>query len=145
MLQTAKFAVVSGISTGTDYVVLGGMLHLLPANARLSILAVAFGYMAGVLMHFCLTRQYVFAPSPHSPRVEFLLVVFIGLIGLGLTEGIVYWGMSYFNLPIFLAKTLAVLLVFGWNFQARRRWVYREPDDQQMADRTTEVFRASKK
>jgi len=125
-VKLARFAVVSGVSTGVDYVILIALHELLPAGALSLSVAVACGYLAGVVAHFTLARQYVFPPSSFDPAVEFGLVGLIGLVGLGLTEAIVCAGVTWCGLPVLLTKTAAVGLVFGWNFFARHQWVYRE-------------------
>ena len=127
-VQVLKYLLVSGVTTGIDYAVLFGLRHALPSGQLAVAVAVAAGYLAGVLVHFHLTRRYIFAPSAFHRVAEFLLVVLIGACGLGLTEGIIYAAMRGFGWPLFLAKSAAVPIVFLWNFSARRWWVYRTTD-----------------
>jgi len=124
--QIAKFTAVSGLSTGVDYAVLLTLHLALPVGQVFVFIAVAAGYLAGILSHFFLSRRFVFTPSAYRPAIEFILVLLIGVTGLGLTEGIVFLGTLGLGWHLLPAKTAAVGIVFGWNFLARRWWVYRE-------------------
>lgn len=124
-VRLAKFAAVSGVSTGVDYAILFGLLAMLPKGHAAMFAAVAAGYLAGVLVHFFLSRRFVFSPSSYVPAAEFSLVVFIGLVGLGLNEAVVFLGVAWLHRSVLLSKTAAVGLGFVWNFCARHWWVYR--------------------
>jgi putative flippase GtrA len=57
--------------------------------------------------------------------VEFSLIVGVFLVALGLTEGVALELHHTLGWSIFLAKAVAVVAVFFWNYCARRYFIYR--------------------
>ena len=124
-LSIMRFLIVSFISTAVDYAVLFLLYARLPHTAPCSFLAVAAGYLVGTSVNFVLARRMVFQPSRFQMHVEFLLVATVAGIGLALTELITLFLTFHFGWHVLLAKTAAVLIVFCWNFLARRCLIYR--------------------
>lgn len=125
-----RFGLVSTLSTILDYAVLFALLALLPSQLDIKKhLAVSLGYLLGTLVNFVLARRMVFRPTSYLPHVEFLLVAAVAAIGLGLTDLITIALNERAGLGMFIAKTVAVLIVFFWNFLARRYLIYRHAGD----------------
>jgi putative flippase GtrA len=123
-LQIVRFGMVSGFSTVVDYSTLGLLTLLIPSGAAFVSLSVAVAYLAGTTTHFAVSRRLVFRPSRFAKPLEFLLVLTVAVIGLGLTEAITLALNIRLGWNLFLAKSLSVCLVFFWNFLARRHLVY---------------------
>ena len=64
-----------------------------------------------------------------TPRVgralEFLGYAVIGLIGLGLTEALLYFFTEIVHFHFMLSKIVASAVVLFWNFFARKVFLYR--------------------
>lgn len=133
-LQVFRFGIVSTISTVLDYMVLAltaRLLHLGAASMSHSsqvATAVAVGYLVGTLVNFCAARRWVFRGSSMSFTAELCSVFIVGAIGLVLTEIITVSLTSHMHLQLMAAKTVAVAVVFFWNFFARRMLIYRPND-----------------
>lgn len=126
-LPIMRFFLVSSISTIVDYVVLYLLTVRLPHTSMFTLLAVAAGYLVGTIVNFVLARHIVFRPSAMRTYNEFLLVAIVAGIGLGLTVLITLVLKDNYGWPVLLAKTAAIVIVFFWNFLARRYLIYRHP------------------
>ncbi|MHB9026636.1 MAG: GtrA family protein [Armatimonadota bacterium] len=125
-LPMLRFLVVSTISTIIDYLVLFALVALLPDSTAMTAVAIAVGYLVGTVINFVLARAWVFTPTRMPVSLEFILVAIIGAIGLGLTELVTLWIDTHLGWHLLLAKTAAVVLVFCWNYLARRYLIYRK-------------------
>ena len=124
--EIVRFAVVSGFTTALDYAILGTLAKVLPHKAVFTMVAVAAGYLVGTIVHFVLSRRFVFKPSSFATHVEFSLVIAVSVVGLVLTEVITLFLHAKFGWDLYMAKTVSVVIVFFWNYLARRHVVYRE-------------------
>lgn len=134
--QTVRFGIISVFTALIDYVVLIILSHLLPHSPAYLSLAVASGYSLGTIVHFFAARKYVFSPTQHHVGVEFMMVFVVGIIGLGLTEVIVIFlemwlraGITNHDMRVMVAKAIAIVIVFFWNYGARRMLIYNQSRD----------------
>ena len=115
-----SFAIVGAINTVVDVAVLkiGLVFHL---NLGL---AVALGYFAGMTCGFLLSSRYVFEKD--YSRDRYLKFAVISLIGFSLTELIVesLSGWQHIASPL-MAKGVAVVLVFFWNYFMSKKWAFK--------------------
>jgi putative flippase GtrA len=124
-----RFGLVSVAATALDYAVLLGALRLLAPGGHpdtaATAAATAAGYLVGTLVNYAIARRWVFRPSAHAPAREFALVLAVQGVGLALTEALTV-GLSQHgpHWSVLLAKTVAVVLVFFWNYLGRRLLVY---------------------
>lgn len=81
----------------------------------------ALGFSAGLVVNFFLSERFVFQdPSIANPRLRFVLYAIIGVVGLGLL-GLLMWVLvDLFGVSYVVAKVLATVVVYAWNFLARR-------------------------
>lgn len=79
------------------------------------------GFVAGLLVVYLLSNQFVFGESKiKSRRIEFGVFAVIGIVGLGIL-GVLMWALTdlaRFN--YLLSKVLATIVVYMWNFFARK-------------------------
>ena len=130
-VPVVRFLFVSTISTVVDYAVLFILNGCLPQGW--TFLAVAAGYLIGTLVNFVMARRMVFRPSGYHTHIEFVLVAAVAAVGLGLTEWITLALSKHQHWHLLLAKTVAVVIVFFWNFFARRLLIYRTADKGEMS------------
>jgi putative flippase GtrA len=90
------------------------------------LLGACFGFVAGLVCNFLLSRALVFrAQEARVGRVlEFVGYAFIGLIGLGLTEVLLYCFTEIVLLHYMISKVIASAVVLFWNFFARKILLY---------------------
>ena len=126
-LQLFRYVFVGGIAAVFDF----GTLYLLDEFCRIHhLLAAAVAFLVGVTVNYLISKQFVFTQKKASPVAEFLEYAVIGVIGLGLTEGIVYLCTVILGFYVMLSKLVATVLVFFWNFFARRIFLYRSKENE---------------
>lgn len=147
LIQFFRSLFVGGIATVVDMAVLilfRELVHM-PEN-----IAAIFGFIAGLTANYIISNLWVFAKAKVKNRaLDFIVFGVIGVIGLGLTqliiapfsmEGIFGEGILVKNAVIpfiptskyyIIGKCIAVVLVYMWNFFARKYLLYNktEPDD----------------
>jgi putative flippase GtrA len=123
ILQFFRYLFVGGCSFLVD----AGVLWLLARAGMHYLLAACFGFVAGLCCNFLLSRALVFrAQTPKVGRMlEFLGYALIGLIGLGLTEALLYFFTEIVHFHYMLSKVVASAVVLFWNFLARKVFLYR--------------------
>ena len=133
-LHIVRFGLVSAVATVVDYAVLIMLVHLQPDNKAFMGFAIAAGYILGTLVHFVLTRKLlIFKPTEHHVSVEFIMVAVVAGIGLALTEVIIFYSRPELvqlglraPYDIGTAKTIALVIVFFWNYLGRKYFIYHE-------------------
>ena len=123
LLQFFRYFFVGGCSFLVD----AGLLWLFAHAGMHYLLAAFFGFVAGLCCNFLLSRALVFrAQTPRVGRaLEFLGYAVIGLIGLGLTEALLYFFTEIVHFHFMLSKIVASAVVLFWNFFARKVFLYR--------------------
>lgn len=85
------------------------------------LISATIGFVLGLVVVYILSNRYVFGESKlNSKTHEIALFAVIGLVGLGLLN-LLMWAMtSGLGVNYLLSKVLATIVVYGWNFFARR-------------------------
>ena len=116
--QFAKYFVVAMIGLVADF---GTLVFLHDALHVFYLIAAAGGFVAGLLVNYTLSSKYVFKDSKLDSRVaEFLLFGAVGLVGLGLLSASMWVLVSLLGVQYLIAKCLATVLVYAWNFVGRK-------------------------
>lgn len=78
----------------------------------------ACGFSLAVICNYSINRRWTFTSSnPHWVK-QFTLFVVVSLIGLLLNTGFLYFFHQKRSKNFYLAKFLAIVIVFIWNFLA---------------------------
>jgi putative flippase GtrA len=85
------------------------------------LISATAGFILGLLVVYIVSNRYVFGESKlKSKSQEFLLFALVGLVGLGILN-LIMWGLtSGMHINYLVSKILATIVVYGWNFFARR-------------------------
>lgn len=123
ILQFFRYVFVGGVA----FVVDGGSLFLIELMGVHYLVATAFAFILGLVANFVLSKLLVFQgnESNRSNGIEFFVYGIIGVIGLGITEGIMYVCTEELKLYFMLSKIIAAAIVLVWNFAARKIVLYR--------------------
>jgi len=98
------------------------------------LMASTFGFIFGLVTNYYLANKYVFqAKKIQNNSINFSIYSAIGLAGLALNEIILWLLHSNFKIQLILAKLSSVVIVFTWNYCARKLILY--PDK-----RESEIF-----
>ncbi len=122
-IQLFRYTAVGGAAFAVDF----GSLFLLTEFGGLHYLlsaAVAFGL--GLVTNYLLSVVWVFPRRRLSSRsAEFLVFALIGVAGLGINE-MVLWALTEgAGFHYLLSKAGAAVVVFLWNFFARKLSLFR--------------------
>ncbi|HEY7669055.1 MAG TPA: GtrA family protein [Hyphomicrobium sp.] len=122
MPQLSRYAIVSVLSLALDFAVflaLNGALGL-PTLAGVS------GYGCGILLHYHLSRRFVFDTSRSLKSGHRMLSEFVasGLIGLAVTAGVIALATTGFGWSPIIAKVAAAGASFLGVFLIRRTIVF---------------------
>lgn len=92
-------------------------IHYLAANAVSFVIVVSWSFFWNKRWSF---REY-------SPRFATQYVRFVSatLVGIIISESVLWVGVEFFDLPDLVAKVIAGPLVVAWNFTAYRFWAFR--------------------
>ena len=91
------------------------------------MIAAAIAFVVGLAVNYALSIRFVFSESSKVKNKvkEFVVYGIIGLIGLLITEGIMYLFTDVFGLYFLISKIIAAAIVLVWNFAARKVVLYK--------------------
>ena len=124
-LQFFRYVFVGGIATVVDM----GLLFVLTDLVHIHhLISAIISFIAGLTTNFGLSKFLVFKANEArvTPLMEFVSYTLIGVIGLGLTELILFAFTSGLKLHYMLSKIIATIIVFLWNYAARKVIVYKD-------------------
>ena len=119
-----RYCFVGGVSFLIDFTIYA----LLVTIGIPYLLAGVLSFVAGFIFNFFAGRFFIFAAGSRekADRKELVSVLVIALIGLGLTELLLYVGVAWLQMDKRLAKIVAAILVLFWNYAARKIFVYKK-------------------
>ncbi len=124
MKQISRFFVLGLFSTAIDFITYTILIYL---NVNY-VIAIIIGYSCGFVFNFFIGRKHIFVQGlkVDSFAKEFNLVLVINLIAVLLNIIIVYILYSYWHILNQIAdRIIAIILVFFWNYFARKIFVYK--------------------
>lgn len=122
LLQFFRYAFIGGIAALIDWTV----LYILVMKNVHYLLSSSLGFLAGLFINFCLSKQFVFRGTLAKLNIIGELVGYgiIGLIGLGLTLILMYVLTDILSLYFMISKIFTTLIVLIWNYLARKKSLY---------------------
>ena len=103
------------------------LLFVLRDVAHLNLyLATALAFCAGVTTNYIMSVLWVFHRRQVKSRVvEIVVFVVLGVVGLGMNELLMWLLSDRLGLHYLLTKLIATMIVYFWNFFARKLILYR--------------------
>lgn len=123
-LQFFRYVFVGGIATIVDW----GILFLLTDYLHLyHLVSAVFSFLAGLLTNFLLSKLLVFKVNEARGgiAIEFISYAIIGVIGLAITELIMFILTNRHGIHYMISKIIATVIVLVWNYAARKKIVYK--------------------
>lgn len=118
MKQISLFLVVGFTSFFIDYLVLY-IVHKIFLVDHLIASAIAFSI--AVIYNYYASVRFVFeVDEKNSKKKNFILFVTFSIIGLLITELIMYLGVNILHLEVMLVKIFATAVVMVYNFVSRK-------------------------
>lgn len=112
ILQLLKFGMVGLLGMGIDFTATYFFKEQVQLNAYL---ANSIGFGLAVINNYLINRFWTFKSKETAIGKQFLQFFFIALIGLVLNTACIYL-LQLAQLPFYLAKLMAIALVFIWNY-----------------------------
>jgi putative flippase GtrA len=120
LIQLGLYLMVGGICFVID---VGGFVALRLCNLPI-LTASALSFVAATLSNYLLCCSLVFRRGRFSRQEEIVRLFIIAFVGLGLNTAVVFLLAKILQVHPTLAKILAVIPVFAWNFLGRRAMVF---------------------
>lgn len=118
LLQIIKFVGVGGLCFIIDFAV----LLLLVDYAHIHyLLSAALAFFISVVVNYILSILFVFHVDPaHNKRRSFWIFLFSSIVGLALTELLMWIGVDCIHLNFLFVKVGATAVVMVYNFITRK-------------------------
>jgi len=121
-VQFLRYGIVSVAALAVDFV---GLVILVQYAHINYLLAASISFVAGLLLNYGLSIYWVFHHSSSQNQWrDFIIFSIIGLIGLGLTDLIMWALVSGLVLYYVTSKVIATVIVYFWNFGARKKFIF---------------------
>lgn len=122
LIQLFRYTMVGGLAFAVDY----GLLILLSECIRINVIfAATVSFIAGLVVNYFISVKWVFGKSDiRDRRIEFLAYALIGVIGLVINDLTIYLLTNFCKVHYAVAKPLTAIMVYGWNFFARRYLIF---------------------
>lgn len=117
-IQIFKFVVVGGIATLIDwaiYYILFNYFHIFPLISNI------ISYSISVIYNFIMSVKWVFDTKNKSMKRLLLEFIILSLIGLIISEFIIWFFLELLSFNSFIAKILSTLIVMVINFILRKK------------------------
>lgn len=121
-VQFVRYTFVGGAAFAIDF----GMLFLLTEYLGVYYLvSAAISFLLGLMVNYLLSVKWVFYKHTFTnPALEFLLFAVIGVIGLFINEFFLWVFTQKFMLYYLLSKIITAIIVYLWNFLARKALLF---------------------
>jgi len=120
--QFIKFGIVGVINTVLDYMLFATFFYLLDIHY---LWANAMSFSIAVTNSYVLNRRWTFRSDNPRWQKEAIKFLIINIIGLGISELILFIFVEHFQVHQLLAKVGAIVVVLFWNFTGTRLWAFK--------------------
>jgi len=118
LVQLIRYGLVVAIAAPID---LGGYILLKSVFHIYYVLAATISFLVSLAANYMLSVAWVWTKHTGRQRhIDATVFAIIGIVGLGLTDLIVYIFTDYAHLNYIISKLIAFFFVFFWSFGARR-------------------------
>ena len=118
LLQIFKFGIVGVIAFLIDYVTLIICKEVFHLN---TLLSAAIAFTVSVIVNYILSVKWVFdVNKKNSGKRNFIIFIIFSLMGLGLTELIMWFGEDILKISYLIVKIVATIIVMIFNFITRK-------------------------
>jgi putative flippase GtrA len=121
ILKMIKFGLVGCLGMVIDFSITWLCKEKLRWN---KYIANGCGFTAAVICNYSINRRWTFTSSNPLWLREFVIFVMVSLVGLLLNTTILFFFHQKKNKNFYMAKLLAILIVFVWNFLANNFFTF---------------------
>lgn len=118
-----RYFLVGGLAFVCDTSTLFSLTQFVKVNYLISA---PIGFLVGTAVNYVLSRNWVFERRRlNSTPAEMTVFTLIGVVGLGLNEVILWTFQAKLGIYYLFAKGVSGVVVFMWNFGARKLALFR--------------------
>jgi putative flippase GtrA len=118
LIQLIRYGLVVVIAAPIDlggYIILKSQLHIY------YVIAATISFTVSLAVNYFLSVKWVWTSHRGRQRhMDMIIFFFIGIIGLGITDLVIWLFTTYEHLNYIVSKLIAFVIVFFWSFLARR-------------------------
>ncbi len=130
LIEFIKYCCVGGLAflsdIGTIFICKEYLLSSFPFVLYLSVI---IGFIVGLTVNYILSVLFVFTGAKEAVKGKqmtfFIQFAVIGIIGLILTEALMYLGVEFLKWNYLIVKVFAAAIVLIWNYGARKYLIVR--------------------
>lgn len=116
--QLIKFGVVGALATLIDFVLMVFLTECFSINP---VISSSISFSISLVFNYVVSMRFVFMRRDDLSRTkEFIIFVFLSLVGLLLNSLIMWLGCSLLFFDYRFVKIVATVLVMVWNFVSRK-------------------------
>lgn len=128
-----RYVIVGGISFLADFGTLT-LFEELVFKQKIDwqiFISTAAGFVVGLTVNYILSLLFVFRSSENKNSGksvgDFFIFALVGIIGLGITEGLMHLGVNVLHFHYTITKIAAAGIVLIWNYLGRKIFVFSRP------------------
>jgi putative flippase GtrA len=125
--QMFRYGLVAGVGLVVDF---GTVIYTGEVLGFHYLLAACSGFILGLIVTYIFSNLLVFGKPQGDRRKHFMLFAVIGIVGLGILNLLMWIMTGWFGINYIVSKALATIVVFAWNFFARKSLYKDEPEAQ---------------
>ena len=118
--QIVRFSIVGIIATLIDY----GLLYFCTDYLKIYyLISSIISFIVSVIINYILSIKWVFDVKKKQTFKEFVIFIFLSIIGLLINQFILYFCTDIVNIYYMLSKLIATLIVMIYNFVTRKIFI----------------------
>ncbi len=121
MRSMMRYAVVGSTGAVSDWLIFALLLYIAEWHY---LVAGTVSFVIATLINYILSLLWVFEGGRHARHKEVTLIYLVSVVGLLINLAALYLLVESLSVHVFVAKVLASLSAFIWNFSARYFWVF---------------------
>lgn len=122
LFEFIRYLIVGGTAFIIDFSILKSTVVFLDVNP---LFGAFLGFCCGLIVNYILSTIWVFKNANKNNLKDFILFSIIGVIGLLLTEIIIYSGHQILLFKLDYVKIFSTFVVLFWNYLARKFLIYK--------------------
>ena len=116
--QIIKFGFVGFLCFFIDY---GIMVFLTEIAGLVYLISSGISFTVSVVVNYLLSVTFVFEADKNKNRIsEFIIFVFLSVIGLGINQACMWFGVEILGVSYLIVKIGATAVVMVYNFISRK-------------------------
>lgn len=126
-----RYVVVGGISFLADFgtLTLFEEVFFKEREPWQIFISTAAGFIVGLAVNYILSLVFVFRAEDNNGSGKsvgaFMIFALVGVIGLGITEGLMHLGVNILHFHYMLTKIVAAGIVLVWNYLGRKILIFK--------------------